>query len=204
MFKTSNSPVHARTSQLEEMVLLLVNNSFHTVSVYTFLVLATCTHESIAKYVCIENNRRKIRLAHSFFVWNAANENTTNRYRQANSWFVCNHLATTKRKECNLKTELQKIIAKTKNENKIYFIFFHKTNKVQLKSFEMYVSIWAFANSCGGAFDSRKTMYFRFCLYIFWFVVNYRSWIMSEIVRISINQNADFTHVSANYRSNAI
>lgn len=85
MFKTSNSPVHARTSQLEEMVLLLVNNSFHTVSVYTFLVLATCTHESIAKYVCIENNRRKIRLAHSFFVWNAANENTTNRYIQANS-----------------------------------------------------------------------------------------------------------------------
>lgn len=140
-----------------------------------------------------------------FFVWNAANENTTDQYIQAYSWFVCNHLATTKRKECNLKTELQKIIAKTKKKWKqnLFYIFVHKTNKVQLKSFEMYVSIWALQTVAVVLLIHEKRCIFLF-VYFFWFVVNYRSWIMSEIVRISINQNADFTHVSANYRSNAI
>lgn len=76
-------------------------------------------------------------------------EHTTNRYSMlskisvakvrvtfylATLDFVCNHLATTKRKECNpkttttTKTELLKIITKNKNEN-----IFYKTNKIQLK-----------------------------------------------------------------------
>lgn len=81
------------------------------------------------------------------------------------SWFVCNHLATTKRKECNPKT-YRKVERKNRKRNPI------KSTRSDLLAFEWWFGFWSFQ---------------------IFLVVNYRLWIKSEIERFTIHPTDDFT-----------
>lgn len=96
---------------------------------------------------------------------------------------VCNHLATTKRKECNPKSRKKNITVE--NYSKSW------TNKIQLKTFKKYMICWAL-RVLRWRFGFSKILLLLFTLLCWLVIIDYELW--ARLYAFQSTESTDFTH----------